>query len=124
MSLKTELLQGPDLNNSLVGVILRFRKEPIGFMADIKSMFHQVRMDKAHVDYLRFLWWPQGDTSKPPKEYRMLVHIFGAVSSPSCAIFALQKTAEDNEHGFPPQVAETVRSNFYVDDCKVSRKRN
>jgi len=99
---------------------VRFCKEPIGFMADIKSMFHQVRMDQSHVDYLRFLWWPQGDTSRPPKEYCMLVHIFGAVSSPSCAIFALQKTADDNEHGFPPQVAETVRSNFYVDDCVKS----
>ena len=35
ISLNTELLQGPDLTNSLVGVIMRFRKEPIGFMADI-----------------------------------------------------------------------------------------
>lgn len=38
VSLNTELLQGPDLINSLVGVILRFHKEPIGIMADIKSM--------------------------------------------------------------------------------------
>ncbi len=120
VSLNTELLQGPDLTNSLLGVILRFRKEPIGLMADVKSMFHQVRVDKADVDYLRFLWWPQGDTSKSPKEYRMLVHIFGAVSSPSCASFALQKTAADNEAWFSPLVTETVQHNFYVDDCVKS----
>lgn len=96
ISLNTELLQGPDLTNSLVGAIMRFRKEPIGFMADIKSMFHQVRVDRSHVDYLRFLWWPQGDTSNTTEEYHMLVHIFGAVSSPSCASFALRKTADDN----------------------------
>lgn len=99
---------------------MRFRREPVGVMADIKSMFHQVRVDKSHVNYLRFLWWPQGNTSMAPKEYRMLVHIFGAVYSPSCANFALQKTADDNECQFPPQVAETVRHNFYVDDCVKS----
>lgn len=35
VSLNTELLQGPDMTNSLVGVILRFRKEPTGIMADV-----------------------------------------------------------------------------------------
>ncbi|XDV29292.1 hypothetical protein PO909_032429 [Leuciscus waleckii] len=120
VSLNTELLQGPDLTNSLVGVIWRFRKEPIGIMADVKSMFHQVGVEGTGVDYLRFLWWPQGDTSQTPKEYRMLVHIFGAVSSPSCASFALRKSADDNESCFPLQVAETIRHNFYVDDCVKS----
>ncbi|KAK0131909.1 hypothetical protein N1851_033296 [Merluccius polli] len=59
LSLNTELLQGPDLTNSLIGVILRFRKEPVGIMSDIKSMFHQVRVAKSDVNCLRFLWWPQ-----------------------------------------------------------------
>lgn len=97
VSLNSKLRQGPDLANSLVGVILRFRKEPIGITADIKSIFHQVRVRKSDVNYLRFLWWTQGEISQTPKEYRMLVHIFGAMSSPSCANFALQKTADDNE---------------------------
>ncbi|KAK0134388.1 hypothetical protein N1851_030045 [Merluccius polli] len=120
LSLNTKLLQGPDLTNSLIGVILRFRKEPVGIMSDIKSMFHQVRVAKSDVNCLRFLWWPQGDTSQAPKEHRMLVHIFGAVSSPSIATFALQKTASDNQTCFPPQVAETIQHNFYVDDCAKS----
>ena len=89
-------------------------------MSDIKSMFHQVRVAKSDVNYLRFLWWPQGDTSQAPKPHRMLVHIFGAVSFLSIASFALKKTATDNENCFPPQVAETVRHNFYVDDCAKS----
>ncbi|XP_060799417.1 uncharacterized protein LOC132901020 [Neoarius graeffei] len=120
VSLNSELLPGPDLTNSLLGVIMRFRKEPIAVMADIKSMFHQVRVAKSDVDYLRFLWWPQGDTRQTPKEHRMLVHIFGAVSSPSIATYALQRTATDYESCFSPQVAETIRHNFYVDDCARS----
>lgn len=34
-SLNSELLQGPDLTNTLSGVILRFRQEPIAVMGDI-----------------------------------------------------------------------------------------
>lgn len=30
----------------------------------------------------------------------MIVHIFGAVSSPSCATFALLKTADDNQNQY------------------------
>ena len=95
-SLNKELLQGPDLNNTLLGVLLRFRHGPVAFITDIEGMFHQVRVAKEHINFLRFLWWPDGDTSKELVEHRMTVHIFGAVSSPSCATFALLKTADDN----------------------------
>lgn len=39
-SLNHELLQGPDLTNSLLGVLIRFRQHPIALMADIEAMFH------------------------------------------------------------------------------------
>ena len=37
-SLNDRLLQGPDMTNSLVGVLTRFRQEPVAFMADIEAM--------------------------------------------------------------------------------------
>jgi len=95
-SLNNVLLQGPDLTNSLIGVLLRFRQEPIAIMADIESMFHQARVHEEDTNLLRFLWWPDGDISRDLEEYRMKVHLFGAVSSPTCANLALRKTAEDN----------------------------
>lgn len=36
--------QGPDLTNSLVGVLVRFRQTNIVVMADMEAMFHQVRV--------------------------------------------------------------------------------
>lgn len=42
MSLNNQLLQGPDLTSSLIGVITRFRKEKVVITADIEAMLHQV----------------------------------------------------------------------------------
>lgn len=42
VSLNDKVHQGPDLTNGLVGVLLRFRQEPIALMADIQGMFNQV----------------------------------------------------------------------------------
>lgn len=119
-SLNRELLPGPDLTNTLLGVLLRFRQEPVAVMGDIEGMFHQVRIPKHDVDFLRFLWWPDGDTNQPLAEYRMTVHLFGAVSSPSCANFALKRTADDNEGKCSTDALNTIRQNFYVDDCLKS----
>ena len=123
-SLNDQLLQGPDLTNTLVGVLTRFRQEQIAFMSDIEAMFYQVRVSPSDCDYLRFLWWPDGDLNKDPEEYQMLVHLFGGASSPSCANFALKKTAEDNKTAFDATTVETVKRNFYVDDCLKSVATN
>ena len=67
-SLNDQLLQGPDLTNTLVGVLTRFRQEPVAFMSDIEAMFYQVRVQPSDCNYLRFLWWPGGDLEKEPEE--------------------------------------------------------
>lgn len=118
-SLNDQLLQGPDLTNSLVGVLTRLRQNPVAIMADIESMFHQVRIPEDDCDLLRFLWWPDGDCSKNLEEYKMVVHIFGATSSPSCANFALQQCAKDNREEFDTETVSIVLKKMYVDDCPV-----
>ncbi|XP_051776177.1 uncharacterized protein LOC127526093 [Erpetoichthys calabaricus] len=117
ISLNEQLLKGPDLTNTLIGVLTRFRKEPVALMADIKSMFYQVKVPDKDSDLLRFLWWPEGNLSKDLEEFKMTVHLFGATSSPSCASYALRRTAEDARDTFPEEAVNTVLNNFYVDDC-------
>ena len=119
-SLNDQLLQGPDLTNGLLGVIIRFRQEPVAMVADVEGMFHQVRVAPDDCNALRFLWWPNDDLSKEPVDYQMLVHLFGATSSPSCASFCLKKTASDNQGDFDVETITTVDRNFYVDDCLKS----
>ena len=53
---------------------------------------------------------------------KMVVHVFGATSYPSCTVLCLLKTAEDNQNEFPAGIVCIVRRNFYVDDCLKSLK--
>ena len=55
-SLSDELLQGSDFMNSLVGVLLQFRKERMAIVLDIEAIFHRVRVDPKNHDALCFLW--------------------------------------------------------------------
>ncbi|XP_068734645.1 uncharacterized protein [Montipora capricornis] len=61
ISLNSMLHKGPDLTNSLIGVLTRFRGERVAVMADIESMFHQVRVPEHDSSFLRFLWWDDGN---------------------------------------------------------------
>lgn len=120
VSLNSQLLKGPDYMNSLIGVLMRFRQDQVAIAADVEAMFHQVRVRNEDRDALRFLWWPNGDLSRAPKCYRMKVHIFGATSSPSCAAYALKRTAKDFAHLYEEEIATVVDRDFYVDDCLKS----
>ena len=53
ISLNSVLLQGPDLANNIIGVLMRFREEDIAVMADIEAMYYQVRVRREDVDCLR-----------------------------------------------------------------------
>ena len=104
------------MTNDLIAVLCRFRKEPIAIACDVTNMFYQFHVNEEHRNYLRFLWWKNGDITTETQEYRVTVHLFGAVSSPACANFALKRTAEDGENEFGKKASEFLKNDFYVDD--------
>lgn len=116
VSLNNALYQGPDLTNNLLGVILRFRQEPVAFMRDIAKMFYQVNVSPESRNLLRFFWH---DEFGRIAEYRLTVHVFGATYSPSVANFSLLQTVEDNQT-FSDYSKLAVQRNSYVDDFLYS----
>ncbi|XP_070546110.1 uncharacterized protein [Ptychodera flava] len=120
VSLNDALLQGPDQMNSLLGILLRFRREQTAVMGDVEQMFHSFHVNKEHRDYLRFFWFKDNDPTKPVIQYRMNVHLFGNVSSPAIATFGLRKIAEDGVSTYGEDVKEFIDKNFYVDDGLTS----
>ncbi|XP_038049665.1 uncharacterized protein LOC119723179 [Patiria miniata] len=115
-SLNKNVMQGPDMTNKLIGVLVRFREQRVAVMGDIEAMFHQVKVTPSHRDVLRFLLWRDGDIANQPEVFRMAVHLFGGVWCPSCASYALHRTAEDHKDEFDYEVITTVMENFYADD--------
>ena len=56
VALNDKLLSGPDLLQSLIGIIFRFREHHIALSADIEAMFLQVAVSNDDGRCLRFLW--------------------------------------------------------------------
>lgn len=118
-SLNENLLCGPDMINNMTGVLVRFRQHKIALMCDVEKMFHQFEVKESDRNYLRFLWWKNGDLHSQPQKYRMTVHLFGAVSSPGCANYGLKHLAKENSFEFPSG-SQFIARNFYVDDGVTS----
>ena len=115
-SLKDHLFSGRDLTNNLTGVLCRLRRHPYGVTCDVENMFHQCFVSETDRDYLRFLWWPNGDIKQELKEYRMKgVHLFGATSSPRCASYSFKYMASREKEAYP-SAARFITHDFYVDN--------
>lgn len=113
-SLNGKLYAGPDFINLLVGVLLRFRTGKWAVSADIRAMYLNVRVPPSQTSYLRWLWFQDSDPRAKTVELEMLVHLFGCLSSSSCANYALRQCASQFEKSSPEY--EEILRNFYVDD--------
>ena len=114
------LLKGPDLNNSLIGVLLRFRKDVVAPSCDIKQMFYNFHVADGFRDYLRFMWFDGNNLTKEPITFRMTTHAFGLTSSPSCANFAMRQLAQDFCTPSNKCASDFMQTGFYVDDGLIS----
>ena len=111
--LNKSLLTGPDLLQNLIHVLLRFRQHQFAVSADIEGMFLQVGVPDWDQPSLRFLW--REDPTTNVVVYQYTRHIFGAKDSPTCANYALQRTARDNVNQYP-EATKAVLENFYMAD--------
>ena len=80
-------------------------------------MFYRFKVKKEYRDYWRFLWWKDSDMTLSSIGCRMTIYIFGAVSSPCCANFALKRLANDNKDVVVPPLGDFDMNDLY------SRKR-
>ncbi|XP_023805499.1 uncharacterized protein LOC110017230 [Oryzias latipes] len=115
-SLNDILLAGPNLTNSLLGVLVRFRKHKVAVTADIQQMFYCFLVREDCRDVLRFVWHKDNNPEKDIVDYRMCVHVFGNSPSPAVATYGLRKAAEQGEAKYGADARHFVDRDFYVDD--------
>ncbi|XP_073512411.1 uncharacterized protein [Phyllobates terribilis] len=124
VSLNDILLTGQDLNNKLLGVLIRFCKDSIAFVADLQKMFHCFLVKEKDRNFLRFLWYRDNNPSNEVTEYRMRVHIFGNSPSPAVAIYGLKRSAQEVEAEYGSDVKQFIDKDFYIDDCLKAMPSN
>lgn len=61
MSLNNVLLSGTNMNNSLLSVLVRFRKNPVSITANIQQMFPCFLLREDSRDVLHFVWHQDND---------------------------------------------------------------
>lgn len=89
--LNNELLYAPDLKNSFVRVLLRFRQDKIAIKTNVESMSLQIKVPDCHSNYMCRFWCQDGNLDSISKQYRFKSQAFRAVSSPSIANYALKR---------------------------------
>ena len=119
VSLNDVLLQGPDLNNHLRGVLTRFREKPFDYSADIRDMFHNYQVPEDSRDFLRFYWFKYNDTRNPLVPYRSMSQLFGCTSSPAVASYGL-KLCASSLSDYHPEARYYLENSFYVNDGLLS----
>ena len=81
-SLNECLYSGPNLIAKIFDILMRFRLNTIGILADIRQAFLNIAISREHRDYVRFLWYDLKSEDEKIIVYRFLRVVFGLTSSP------------------------------------------
>lgn len=123
-SLNQCLEKGINLIALVPSILTRFRLSKIGIVSDIRKAFLQISLCSNDRDFLRFLWYENGQI----KVYRHARVVFGVTCSPfllgAVITYHLQKILQQNENvrmtEYSDSVISKLMTSFYVDNCVTS----
>ena len=111
-SLNDKIFTGPILLSSLFEILLRFCEGKIAMAADVKEMYHMLRLPERDKPSMRLLW--RDSPEEEPSVYQFERTAFGEVSAPSGANYAIRRNADEN--GDLTLGVKAVYKHFYMDD--------
>ena len=117
-SLNQCLEKGPNMLELIPSILLRFRIEKVGIIADIRKAFQMVAVAEEDRNVQKFLWWKDAGQNQL-MEYRHCRVVFGM----NCSPFILAAVLEyhlDNVKAEDQAVAAVLKKSMYVDNCVVS----
>ncbi|XP_038106574.1 uncharacterized protein LOC119766211 [Culex quinquefasciatus] len=113
VSLNDRLLAGPNVNQELFSVFLRFRTYKVAFTADAEKMYRQVWVHPADRNYQRIVFRETED--QPIKHYRLCTVTYGTKCAPYLAIESMKQAASEFKLKYPEAV-QKIELDTYVDD--------
>ncbi|XP_055542646.1 uncharacterized protein LOC129728249 [Wyeomyia smithii] len=92
-SLNNILLKGPQIQDDLFNLLIRFRKHEVALVGDVEKMYRQILKDTKDIFRLRIFFRLTKDG--PIDVYELLTVTYGLTPSSFLATRALQQLAED-----------------------------
>ncbi|XP_024877038.1 uncharacterized protein LOC112457935 [Temnothorax curvispinosus] len=112
-SLNDILRVGPNIQQTLFAIVLRFRQHLYVITADIVKMYRQVNLQEDQRHLQRILWRPSIDG--PILDHLLLTIIYGNAASAFQAIRSLHQAAHNARKSYPA-ASQIIIRDFYVDD--------
>lgn len=116
LSLNSQLLTGPKLQQDIVDVLLRFRVHEFVFTTDVCKMYRQIAVQPSYRKFQHILW--RENPFHELKEFEMNTVTYGVNCAPYLALRVLNDIAESDCKNYPA-VREVLRNQTYVDDACV-----
>ncbi|XP_062537725.1 uncharacterized protein LOC134206062 [Armigeres subalbatus] len=113
LSLNDVMMVGPNVQDSLFNIILRFRMYKFVFTADVSKMYRQILVYEPQRKYQRILW--RENETDDLTELELNTVTYGTAAAPFLATRTILQLAKDEENRFPSASKAVVKS-FYVDD--------
>lgn len=114
-SLNEMMMIGPVVQDSLLSILIRFRKHPVAFTADIEKMYRQILINPKQRDLQRIVF--RTHPSLPIRDYRLNTVTYGTASAPYLATRCLKQLANDSAVSHP-LASPILDSDAYVDDIQ------
>lgn len=104
---------GPNLQDDISLILIRFRLHKYVLIADIEKIYRQVLVDPRQRDFQRILWRqnPQADV----EHYRLNTITYGTAPASFLAVRCLQQIGYDCQERFP-EASRCILEDFYMDD--------
>ena len=115
-SLNDCLLTGPNLIPQIFDLLVRFRQNPVGMVADIEKAFLMIGINEEDRDMLRFLWLKDAkDLHSEILKLRFRRLVFGLRPSPAILGATIQHHLKEHKER-EPEIVEHLTKSLYVDD--------
>ncbi|GFQ82258.1 integrase catalytic domain-containing protein [Trichonephila clavata] len=117
-SLNQSLYTGPNLHPNMLQLLLRFRKNPVAFTADVKSAFLQIELDLRDREFTSFFW--TDNLNNNPYVLNFTRVLFGLRPSPYLLAATLKHHFKKYKEQYP-HTFDLLNSSIYVDDFICGR---
>ncbi|XP_045456869.1 uncharacterized protein LOC123666892 [Melitaea cinxia] len=115
LSLNDLMERGPNLQQDLQSLLIKWRQFRYGFTADIEKMFRMVWLHPDDQKYQKIIW--RESPLDKMNIFQLKTVTYGTKAAPFLAMMTLRRLAQDERQNYQESSApKVIESSFYMDD--------